>query len=49
MSALNELLIYILNFTPEQLDKFLHNKITQSILQPEAEAESCLQEDSLCN
>lgn len=35
MSALAELTSIIANFTPEQLEKFLNNQITQSILQLE--------------
>lgn len=35
MSALAELTSIITNFTPEQLEKFLSNQITQSILQLE--------------
>ena len=48
MSAIDELIKYLCNFTPEQLDKFLLNRITQSILQSEEVAESFPQEDSLC-
>lgn len=39
MTAANELINKITNFTPEQLEKFLSNPITQSILQPEEEVE----------
>lgn len=49
MSAIDELIKYLLNFTPEQLDKFLLNRITQSVLQSEEVAESSLLEDSLCD
>lgn len=49
MRAVDELIKYIQNFTPEQLDRFLHNRITQSILRPEEATESCLQEDPLHN
>ena len=49
MSTIDELLKYLLNFTPEQLDKFLLNRITQSILQPEEATESSLPEDPLYN
>ena len=44
MSALEELLEYIKNFTPEQLKQFLNDPLTLSILQPEAEVESSLPE-----
>ena len=47
MSAIDELIKYLLNFTPEQLDKFLLNRITQSILQLEEASESCPQEEPL--
>ena len=47
MSALDELLKYILNFTPEQLDKFLLNRVTQSILQLGEATESCPLEEPL--
>lgn len=40
MSAIDELIKYIMKFTPEQLDKFLLNKITLSILRPEEAAGS---------
>lgn len=46
MSAIEELMNYIVNFTPEQLEQFLKHEITLSILQPEEEAKSCLQEAS---
>ena len=49
MSAIDELLKYLFKFTPEQLDKFLINRITQSILQPEEATESYLQEEPLCD
>ena len=45
MSAIDELIKYIMGFTPEQLDKFLLNKITLSILRPEEASEPCLQEE----
>ena len=35
MSALEELIEHLENFTPEQLDKFLQDPVTLSILQPE--------------
>lgn len=46
MSALDELIDIILNFTPEQLEEFLTNPVTVSILQPEEASESCLPADS---
>ena len=46
MSAIDELVKIILNFTPEQLHQFLNNPVTVSILQPEEEPGSCLQEVS---
>ena len=46
MSAVDKLVNIILNFTPEQLNQFLSDPVTVSILQPEEEAESCLQEVS---
>lgn len=46
MSAIDELVSYIVNFTPEQLEQFLNHDVTLSILQPEEEAKSCLQEAS---
>jgi hypothetical protein len=42
MSALDELINTLVNFTPEQLQAFLSHEITLSILQPEATSESCL-------
>lgn len=48
MSAIDELIQRLVKFTPEQLDKFLLNRITRSILQLEEVAEPCLQEDPLC-
>lgn len=42
MNALEELIDYIINFTPEQLEQFLNNEITLSILRPEEASESCL-------
>ena len=48
MSALDELIKRICDFSPEQLKEFLQNEVTQSILQPEEATGSCLQEDSLC-
>ena len=46
MKAIDELVNLLLDFTPEQLNQFLNHPVTVSILQPEEEAESCLQEVS---
>lgn len=46
MNAVDELINYIKNFTPEQLEKFLSHPVTESILRPEEASESCLQEVS---
>lgn len=46
MKAFEELVNILSNFTQEQLNQFLNNPVTASILQPEEEAESCLQEVS---
>ena len=35
MKAIDELVNILLSFTPEQLDKFLNDPVTVSILQPE--------------
>lgn len=35
MTALDELLDILVNFTPEQLDAFLRDPVTVSILRPE--------------
>lgn len=40
MSAIEELVNYIVNFTPDQLEKFLNHEITLSILQPGEASES---------
>ena len=42
MSAKEELVNYIINFTPDQLERFLNNQITLSILQPGATSGSYL-------
>lgn len=47
MSALEELIDYLINFTPEQLKQFLNHETTLSILQPEAASESYLPGESL--
>ncbi len=36
MTALEELIKYLTNFTSDQIEKFLHDNVTLSILQPEA-------------
>lgn len=46
MKPIEELINYLINFTPEQLDQFLSDPITVSILQPEEASESCLPEVS---
>ena len=48
MTALDELITILSNFTPEQLERFLSDKVTQSILQAEEVAEPFLQEEPLC-
>ena len=40
MSAINELIDILINFTPEQLEKFLNHEITSSILQAARAQES---------
>ena len=46
MKPIDELVNLLLNFTPEQLNQFLNDPVTVSILRPEEEAKSCLQEVS---
>lgn len=46
MTEFEELVNILLNFTPEQLNQFLHDPVTELILQPEEASESCLQEVS---
>jgi hypothetical protein len=46
MTALEELINIISEFTPEQLEEFLRHPVTESILQPVKEAGSFLQEVS---
>ena len=46
MSAVDELVKILLNFTPEQLKQFLSDPVTVSILRPEEASESYLQEVS---
>lgn len=47
MSALEELIDYLISFTPEQLEQFLSHETTLSILQPEEASESYLPGASL--
>ena len=47
VSALDELINCLVNFTTEQLDQFLTNEVTLSTLQPEGASESCLPGESL--
>ena len=44
MSAKEELVNYIINFTQDQLERFLNNEITLSILQPGEASRSYPQE-----
>ena len=46
MKPFEELVNYLINFTPEQLSQFLCDPITVLILQPEEASESCLPEVS---
>ena len=46
MTAIDKLVNTIINFTPEQLNQFLNDPVTLSVLQPEGEAEPDLQEVS---
>ena len=46
MKAIDELVNILASFTPEQLKQFLNDPVTVSILRPEEEAGSCLQEVS---
>ena len=46
MNAFDELVNLLISFTPEQLEQFLTNPVTVSILQPEEGQQSCLQEVS---
>jgi len=39
MSSIEELVNLLSNFTPEQLERFLQDPLTRSILQAEAEVE----------
>ena len=48
MTAFEELVNIIIDFTPEQLCEFMSNPITELILQPEEASESYLLADSLC-
>ena len=46
MKAFDQLVNILLNFTPEQLEQFLNDPVTVSVLQLEEEAEPDLQEVS---
>lgn len=46
MTALEELINILAEFTQEQMEEFLRHPVTESILRPEAEAGSFLQEVS---
>lgn len=46
MKAIDELVNLLISFTPDQLNKFLNDPVTLSILQPEEEQEPCLPEVS---
>ena len=46
MSAFDELVKILIEFTPEQLKQFLCDPVTVSILRPEEASESCLPEVS---
>ena len=47
MSAINELIEILINFTPEQLEQFLKHEVTSSILQAAKGQESYLAEAPL--
>ena len=49
MTVLEELVNILLEFTPEQLDRFLNDPITVSILQAEGASSPCPQEASWYN
>ena len=44
MKAIDELINILISFTPEQLEQFLNDPVTVSILRPEEASESYLQE-----
>lgn len=46
MKPIDELVNILLSFTPEQLEQFLNDPVTVSILQPEEASGSYLQEVS---
>ena len=46
MKAIDELVEILTNFTPEQLERFLNDPVTLSILQPVEASGSCHQEAS---
>ena len=43
MTPFEELVSLLQKFTPEELDRFLNNPVTLSILQPEEASELCPQ------
>ena len=47
MSAIEELIDYIVHFTPEQLERFLTHETTLSILRPGEASGFCLPEEFL--
>lgn len=49
MKAIDELVEILRNFTPDQLNKFLSDPITVSILQPVEASESYPLEEPLCS
>ena len=46
MNAIDELVNILISFTPEQLNQFLNDPVTLSILRPEEASEPCHQEAS---
>ena len=46
METFDKLINLLINFTPEQLNQFLNDPVTVSILQPEEASEPYLQEVS---
>ena len=46
MNAFDELINLLKSFTPEQLEQFLNDPVTELILRHEEEPQSCLQEVS---
>lgn len=49
MNAIDELVDILINFTPEQLENFLSNPVTELILQPARASEFCPQAEPLCS